>query len=165
MLIASIIRPAAPTDLRAIAEIYNEAVLTTDATMDTEPRSDTDQKHWYDNHGENNPILVLEADGRVVGWASLSKWSDRCGYSGTSEISVYVKEEFRDKGFGKKLIDSSLKEAKKLNHHSVIARITTTNGLSIRLHQGFGFEIIGTLKEVGYKFGKWLDVLIMQKNL
>ena len=95
-----VIRPARPDDLNAITEIYNEAILTTDATFDTEPKTDEEQKTWFTNHGPKNPILVAEQDRTVIGWASLSDWSDRCAYSDTTEISLYVKGNSRGKGIG-----------------------------------------------------------------
>ena len=99
---------AAMKDLGAITEIYNEAVLKTVATFDTEPKTVEKQKPWFESHDSMHPILVAEQDGAIVGWASLSKWSDRCAYSDTAEISVYVKEEHRRKGTGKKLIQEIL---------------------------------------------------------
>src|SRR5208283_4077211 len=97
------IRKAIYTDVPAITGIYNEAILTTTATFDKEPKTTTSQRKWFKAHGPKNPIVVAVADGKVVGWASLSAYSDRCAYAETSEISVYVKESFRNQGLGKKL--------------------------------------------------------------
>lgn len=150
-------------DLGAITEIYNEAVLKTVATFDTEPKTVEEQKPWFESHDLRHPILVAEQDDAIVGWASLSKWSDRCAYSDTGEISVYVKEERRRKGTGKKLIQEILDQGQKVGLHTVVARIAESNEISVRLHEAFGFEHIGTMKEVGRKFGKLLDVYLMQK--
>ncbi len=158
-----IIRPARPDDLNAITKIYNEAILTTDATFDTEPKTDEEQRTWFINHGPKNPILVAELDSTVVGWASLSDWSDRCAYSDTAEISLYVKENSRGKGIGKKLLEEIIQEGEKVGLHTIIARITTGNQQSIHLHENLGFEHIGVMREVGRKFGRLLDVLLMQK--
>ena len=87
------IRPAQISDLNAITEIYNEAIQTTTATFNTEPKTEDEQKVWFDSHGPQYPILVGESDGVVVGWASLSKWPHRRAHSGTVEISLYVKQE------------------------------------------------------------------------
>jgi phosphinothricin acetyltransferase len=157
------IRRAIIKDLKEITDIYNEAILKTDATFDTEIKSIQEQKIWFKNHGIKNPILIAEQNGSVVGWASLSQWSDRCAYSDTAELSLYVKEEYQGKGFGKKLMESILKEGKKTGLHAIIARITQGNKLSIQLHEKFGFEHIGIMKEVGQKFGKRLDVYLMEK--
>ncbi len=158
-----IIRLAMPDDLPAITEIYNEAILTTDATFDTETKTIESQKEWFDGHDSRNPILVSESDNKVVGWASLSKWSDRCAYADTAELSVYVKDGFRGKGIGRKLIGEILGKGEEGGLHTVISRIVAGNHESIHLHEEFGFEHIGVMKEVGHKFGRLLDVHLMQK--
>jgi phosphinothricin acetyltransferase len=157
------IRGAQINDLKDITEIYNWAILNTTATFDTNPKSLDDQMFWFKNHGEKNPIVVAESDEKIVGWASLSKWSDRCAYSDTAEISLYVKEDFMDKGIGKQLMKNIIKIGKSVGFHSLIARITEGNEKSINLHESFGFEHIGIMKEVGKKFGKLLSVYLMQK--
>ena len=157
------VRLAKLDDLNAITEIYNEAILTTDATFDTEPKTKAEQRVWFANHGPKNPILVAELDGAVVGWASLSEWSDRCAYADTAEISLYVKQGFRSRGIGRRLLKSIIQKGEKVGLHTVIARITEGNKQSIRLHESVGFEHIGIMREVGQKFGKLLDVCLMQK--
>jgi phosphinothricin acetyltransferase len=156
-------RPARRNDIGEITEIYNEAILTTVATFDTEIKTLEEQEQWFDDHGVNNPILVAEHDGRCVGWASLSKWSDRCAYSDTAEISVYVRAGWRGKGIGRGLLEAIIAEGAKTRLHTIIARITQGNASSIHLHKSVGFITIGTMKEVSMKFGKRLDVHLMQK--
>ena len=158
-----IIRDASLKDLSDITEIYNEAILNTVATFDTNIKTLDEQRMWFDNHGSKNPIIVAEKNGFVIGWASLSQWSDRCAYSDTAEISLYVKEKYQGKGIGKKLMESIIIEGKKAGLHAIIARITQGNKLSIYLHELFGFKHIGVMKEVGQKFGKRLDVYLMEK--
>lgn len=158
-----IVRCASTEDLKAITEIYNEAILKTVATFDTEPKTLVEQKRWFENHGGRYPVLVAEMDGKIVGWGSLSKWSDRCAYADTVEDSVYVKEEFQGRGIGRQLLEALLIEGKKAGIRTVIARITEGNEISVHLHESLGFKKIGTMKEVGRKFGKLLDVLMMQK--
>jgi phosphinothricin acetyltransferase len=157
------IRQATTADVPAITEIYNEAVLTTDASFDTVPKTIRAQMKWFKEHGSKNPILVAETDNKIVGWASLSKWSDRSAYANTAEISLYIKEAFRYQGIGKILMPAILAAGEKAGLHTIIARITSSNNVSIHLHKQFGFEHIGTMKEVGTKFGKLLDVCMMQK--
>lgn len=157
------IRRAKLDDLNAITEIYNEAILTTDATFDTEPKTNAEQRTWFANHGLKRPILVAELDGAVIGWASLSDWSHHDAYAATVEISLYVKEEFRRRGIGRGLLEAIIEEGEKVGLHTVIARITQGNEESIRLHESIGFEHIGVMKEVGRKFGQLLDVHLMQK--
>lgn len=158
-----IIRKATIDDLPAITEIYNQAILTTTATFDTEPKSLDDQKVWFESHSYKYPLLVAEEDRKVTGWASLSKWSDRCAYSDTAEISLYIDEKQRGKGIGRKLLEAIIREGEKTGIHSIIARIAEGNEVSIHLHQSIGFEHIGVMKEVGRKFGRLLDVHLMQK--
>jgi len=157
------IRYATIKDLDKITKIYNEAILKTVATFDTQIKSLKEQKIWFKNHGPKNPILVAELDRLVIGWASLSQWSDRCAYSDTAEISLYVKEKYQNRGVGKKLMGTVIKEGKKVGLHAVIARITEGNQVSINLHKSAGFKHIGVMKEVGIKFGKRLDVYLMEK--
>jgi len=108
-------------------------------------------------------MLVIEQDKDVVGWAALSRYSTKCAYSNTAEISLYVKIGHHSKGIGKKLIEEIVKEGEKAGLHALIARITEGNQASIHLHELVGFEHAGILKEVGFKFDKLLDVYLMQK--
>lgn len=157
------IRRGKISDLNAITEIYNEAIRTTTATFDTEPKTEGEQKLWFDSHGPRYPILVAESNGVVVGWASLSKWSNPCAYSDTAEISLYVKQEFRGKGIGRRLMEAIVGEGKRGGLHTVIARIAEGNEVSVHLAECSGFRHIGVMKEVGRKFGRMLDVYLMQK--
>jgi len=157
------IRKAVLDDLGTIVAIYNEAILHTVATFDTQTKTLQEQEAWFLAHGPRNPILVAESEREVAGWASLSLWSDRCAYSDTAEISIYVAEKHQGKGIGKRLIGAIVEEGGKVGLHSAIARITEGNQISIDLHRSVGFEPIGVMKEVGRKFGKLLDVYLMQK--
>lgn len=159
----AIIRPATTADLPAITAIYNEAILTTVATFDTEPKSDAERAAWFAAHDEGHPIFVAEIEGAVIGWASLSKWSDRLAYAGTAEISLYVLASHRGQGIGKRLIAAMVLAGEKVGLHTIIARVVAGNQASIRLHETAGFEHIGVMREVGRKFGQLLDVYLMQK--
>ena len=157
------IRKADDADIPAIIEIYNEAILTTTATFDIEPKSIAAQRKWFKAHGIRNPIFVAVIDNNVIGWVSLSEYSTRCAYADTAELSLYVKGSFQNQGIGKKLMQAVLTEGKKVGLHTVISRIAGGNKISIYLHKQFSFKDIGVMKEVGKKFGKILDVYIMQK--
>ncbi len=159
------IRRARSEDLSPISEIYNDAIIKTVATFDTKPKSIEEQKEWFEQHGEKHPILVAEIDNKVVGWASLSAWSDRCAYSETAEISLYIEEGHRGKGIGKKLTETILREGKAAGLHTIIARVTEGNEKNIHILKTYGFFHIGIMKEVGRKFGKLLDVYLLQKIL
>lgn len=157
------IRRATLEDLGAIREIYNEAILKTVATFDTEIKTLKEQKIWFENHGPKYPILVAEKNNLIVAWASLGKWSDKGAYSDTAEISLYVKEEHQGQGIGRKLCEAILKEGQKAGLHTVIARIVEGNEISINLCKSLGFQHIGIMKEVGRKFNRILDIYLMQK--
>ena len=91
------IRKARLEDLKGITDIYNDVIMKTTATFDTEPKTEEEQKRWFREHGVKQPIVVAGEGRLIVGWASLSPWSDRCAYSDTAEISVYVKDGYRGK--------------------------------------------------------------------
>lgn len=159
------IRRAELTDLDAITAIYNEAITTTTATFDLEPKSREDRLEWFRNHDDRHPILVADLEGDVVGWACLSRWSPRAAYNDTAETSFYVKEEQRGKGIGRKLKAAIINAARRLGFHTLIAGVAEGSDASLHLNKSFGFEVIGTFKQVGRKFGKLLDVTYLQKIL
>ncbi|MDD5191227.1 MAG: GNAT family N-acetyltransferase [Dehalococcoidales bacterium] len=160
-----IIRKALPEDIAGITEIYNEAILNTDATFDTQPKTLSEQRKWYKAHGPRNPIMVAEENGVILGWGSLSEWSTRCAYAETAEISLYIRREYRRQGLGKKLMQALINEGKRAGLHTILSRITGGNEVSVKLHRQYGFEHIGTMREVGNKRDKLLDVEMMQLML
>ncbi|HRS38531.1 MAG: GNAT family N-acetyltransferase [Bacteroidota bacterium] len=157
-----LIRPATLQDQPGILEIYNESVLHSTATFDTDPRSPEKQLEWFNRHKANHPVLVAEDDGKIAGWASLSPWSDRCAYDSTVEVSVYLAPEQRGKGLGFQLLQQVTEAGRKAGNHTVISRISSDNLASIRIHEKAGYSTVGTMKEVGFKFGRFLDVVMMQ---
>jgi L-amino acid N-acyltransferase len=159
------IRRAELADVSAITEIYNEAILTTTATFDTEPKTQEDRAHWLQSHDERHPVLVAVIDGKVIGWSSLTRWSDRSAYDATVETSFYVHSKHRGKGVGRMLKSAMIEEARRLKFHTIIARVAEGSLESIHLNQSAGFVHVGTLKEVGRKFDRLLDVHIYQKIL
>lgn len=157
------IRDAVISDLPGITEIYNEAILETVATFDTDPKTNDEQERWFTEHGQANPIVVAEESGIIVGWAALSKWSDRCAYSEAAEISLYVRKHHQGKGIGRKLMKAVLDKGRAAGLHTVLARIAEGNEISVHLHETMGFKHVGIMKEVGKKFNRLLDVYLMQK--
>jgi len=142
--------------------IYNVEVLGSTVTFDLVPRSAEEQRAWMNEHGGVYPVVVAVEDGQVVGFASLSPYRPRPAYSTTVEDSVYVAADTRGKGVGKALVREIVGLAATHGFHAVIARIVGHHDTSIALHRGCGFELVGIEREVGRKFGRWLDVAVMQ---
>lgn len=163
--IVAVIRRAELADLPAITEIYNEAILTTTATFDTELKTVDERRDWFRSHDERHPVIVALLDAQVVGWASITRWSDRQAYDDTAETSFYVKSEFRGRGIGRQLKEAVLAEAQRQRFHTLIARVAEGSDASLHLNERCGFVLVGTLREVGRKFGRLLDVHILQKIL
>ena len=159
------IRPATHADLPGILEIYNDAVLHTTATYDYEPRTLEQRTQWFEERQRDGyPIFVAIDDAqRVTGWSALNPFHARIGYRFTAENSVYVAAEARGKGVGKLLLGPLIEGAKTRGLHAIIAAIDAQNEVSIRLHAGFGFEKVGHFKQTGFKFGRWLDVIYMER--
>jgi L-amino acid N-acyltransferase YncA len=157
-----LIRKATLSDAPAIAEIYNDAILNTTATFDTELKSVENRIEWLGEHSDKYPVLVAEENNTVIGFASMSRWSDRAAYDDTAEISIYIHPAHRDKGIGKQLFKAIIDAGRTGELHCVISRISQGNDKSIYLHKQNGFSTVGVIREVGKKFGEILDVTMMQ---
>ena len=153
-------------DADALRAIYNVEVLESTVTFDLVPRSLAEQVAWIDEHAGGHPALVaVDGDGEVGGFASLSPYRPRPAYATTVEDSVYVNRAQRGRGVGRLLLDELVKLGTTHGFHSVIGRIVGGHEASIALHRSCGFEQAGVEREVGRKFGRWLDVVLMQKLL
>lgn len=157
------IREAGMSDIPAITEIYNEAILNGVATFDTETKTIENRMEWFKQHDGKHPVLVSVYQTEVVAWASLSRWSDRAAYDGTAEVSVYVHKDYRSLGIGSALFKYLVEMAETLGLHYLLSRITQGNDTSIRLHERNGFNTVGVMHEVGHKFGSYLNVTLMEK--
>lgn len=156
------IRPATADDLDAIFEIYEAEVLHGVATFDTEPYSPEQRLAWLDAHAEPiHPAIVADELGVVVGWASLSRFSARCAYDRTAEVSVYVHKEHRGKGVGKALLMELVRLGREAGLGVLLARIAAEQVPSLGLHLALGFQHVGTMRRVGMKFGRVLDVELL----
>ena len=162
---AALLRAATRADLPAINAIYNHYVLHSTATYQTAPSTEEEREAWFEVHGAKHPVIVAEVDGRVVGWGSLSKFHQRQAYENSVEDSVYLHHEFLGRGIGSLVLAELLRLAKEIGHHTVLGGADGAQAASIALHEKFGFEKVSHLKEVGFKFGKWLDVVWLQKML
>lgn len=156
------VRDARKRDLPELLEIYNDAIATLPATFDLEPQTLRERSSWFSEHGGRYPLIVAESEGRILGYASLSNFRDKPGYSKSVEDSVYVHKDARGKRVGSLLMKEILARAVRLGYHTVIAGIVPPNEASVRLHRGFGFVYVGNFREVGFKFSKWQDVAFYQ---
>ena len=152
------VRHATEEDAARIAGIHNQAVLETIATFDTEPRSLPAQIDWLRRHDERHPVFVADAEGEVIGWSSLSPWSDRRAYADTAEVSVYVEPKHQGQGIGRSLLETTVQAAEEAGLHVLLARIADGNPASLALHSRFGFVPVGVMHQVGHKFGRRIDV-------
>lgn len=160
------IRPATAADLDAIFRIYNHEVLHGTATFDTEPIEGARQTAWLRAHEDpRHPALVAVGEGRVVGWGSLSAWSDRCAYARAVEVSVYVDSTARGRGVGRALIDELAVRGRAAGVAVLLARIASESTASLRLFERLGFQRIGTMRRVGEKLGRVLDVELYDRHL
>jgi phosphinothricin acetyltransferase len=162
------LRLVEPEDAEAIRAIYNHEVTSGTNTFDLVTRSLEQQRAWIDRHRGAHPAVVAIAGGareQVVGFAVVSPFRDRAAYATTVEDSVYVHADHRGRGIGRTLLDELLRLAAGHGFHAVIARISSENEASIRLHRSCGFELVGVEREVGRKHGRWLDVVELQRML
>jgi L-amino acid N-acyltransferase YncA len=161
------IRPVADGDAEAIRAIYNPEVLESTVTFDLVPRTLDEQLAWQHERAGAHAVLVAvdDATGELLGYGSLSSYKARAAYATTVEDSVYIRRDQQGRGVGKLLLAELLAVATAHGFHAVMARIVGGHDASIALHARLGFEIVGTEREVGRKFGRWLDVVVMQKLL
>src|SRR5947209_4894562 len=156
------IRAATVGDLPIINAIYNHFVLYSTCTYQTEPETAEGRAAWFANHGAKHPVTVGEVDGKVVAWGSLSRFHARAAYGRTVENSVYVHPDHHRRGYGRALLVDLIERARALGHHAIIALIDAEQAPSVALHAAAGFVEVGLLKEVGFKFNRWLHVVYME---
>ncbi len=161
-----IIRPAQASDLPAITEIFNEAGVGTTASYALDPVSVDDRRAWWEQRtAAGFPVLVLEDDGEVVGYASYAQFRPLAGYARTMEHSVYVTSNRRAAGGGRMLMQALIDYARGRGVHVMIGVVDGANEDSLAFHRRLGFEESGRLPEVGRKFDRWLDVVFVTRIL
>lgn len=160
-----LIRQATEADLEAINAIYNYYVLHCTCTYQTEPETTEDRLAWFDRHGPKHPVVVAEVAGEVLGWGSLSPFHARAAYCHTVENSVYVRHDAHRRGIGSAVLKELIVRATEFGHRTIIGGIDGDQVASIALHAKHGFVQVGHLMQVGFKFGRWLDVFYMQRML
>ena len=161
-----LIRDADKADLPAVLAIHNTNIAASTAIWDTEQVGLDDRLAWFaDRAAAGMPILVAEIDGEVAGYASYGQWRPKSGYRYSVENSVYVDERFQRRGVATTLLTELIARASESGRvHAMIAAIESSNTGSITLHERFGFRTVGELPEVGHKFGRWLDLTLMQRG-
>jgi L-amino acid N-acyltransferase YncA len=153
-------------DADVLRAIYNVEVLESTVTFDLRPRTLAEQLAWIDDHSGGHPAIVaVDATDAVAGFASLTPYRPRPAYSTSVEDSVYVHRDLRGQGVGRLLLGDLVELARDHGFHAVIGRIVGDHDASIALHAACGFEQVGREKEIGRKFNRWLDVVLMQKML
>jgi len=163
MTIDQSLRDALLEDVPAITEIYAHAVLNTVATLDTEQPTIASQTEWFHHHDKDHPVIVAVQDGVVVGWGSLSVWSPKQGYRTTAEASVYIAPDHQGRGIGTALTLELIRRARTVGLHVIVARIASSNEVSLRVARHCGFLLVGTMRESGFKFGEYVDVDVLQR--
>lgn len=160
------LRPATTNDLEGILAIVNHNILYSTALYDYNVKSMEYMQQWFKEKQEAGwPVIVADIKGKVAGYGTYGTFRTKDGYKYTVEHSVYVNEEYHGKGIGKMLLANLITLAAKQGMHSMIAGIDAENKGSIEFHKKFGFREAGLLKEVGFKFNRWLDVVFMELHL
>jgi|SRR5665811_95376 len=155
-------RVAAPSDADAIARIYNEGIEDRVATFETQPRTAADIASWF---GGRHPVVVVEDNGQVLGFAATSTYRPRACYDGIAEFSVYVSRSARGRHVGTIAMQALFEEARKLGFWKLISRVFPENTPSLKLLERLGFREVGTYHRHGKLDGKWRDVVIVEKLL
>ena len=160
------IRDATGQDLAAMLAIYNDVVATSTAVYREEPMTPGEYEQWWRTRvAQGYPVLVAVSVEGVVGFATFGDFRAWPGYRFTVEHSVHVKADRRGGGIGSQLVRELVARATQLGKHVMIAGVDADNAASIRFHERLGFESAAHLRQVGFKFGRWLDLVLMQRIL
>jgi phosphinothricin acetyltransferase len=159
------VRAAVESDVAAIRDIYNYEILHGTATFDVEPKTLEDRLQWLRETQHPHCVVVAEESGSVAGWGCLRPFRAKAAYRFTAENSVYIHHDRRGNGIGGLILARLVQDGRANGFHSIMAGIAEGNEASVRLHRRFGFVDVGTEREVGYKFERWLDVTWMQLML
>ena len=153
------IRNVTQNDASQLTEIYNYYIKNTVITFEKSEINEQEMANRIsENLSENLPWIVFEEDSDLLGYAYASKWKSRCSYRFSVEVTVYLHNEIKGKGFGSQLYKELINQIKELKYHALIGGISLPNEASIKLHEKFGFKKVAHFKEVGYKFNKFIDV-------
>ena len=160
------LRPATQDDLATINSIYNYYVLISTATYQTVPETEEARLAWFrDRDPVRHPVKVVELAGQIVAWGSLSPFGKREALAGTVENSIYIHPDFQRRGLGSLLLQDQILHATAAGHHTIVAAISGEQSGSLALHAVHGFTETGRLREVGWKFDQWLELVYLQRML
>lgn len=158
------IRHARAEDADAICAIYNEGIADR-ATLETEPRTSEERRSWLAARDARHPVVVVESDGVVIGWASLNVFNARDAYRHVADISVYVARDARGRGAGTALLNRLVELARGIGFHKLVLAGFPENAASVALYRRLGFREVGVYREQGLLDGRWVDVLLMERLL
>lgn len=156
------VRVATDIDAPAINAIYNHYVLTSPATFETAEKTVEERVSWLAQHGARYPVLVAEREGVVVGWGSASQWGTRPGWRYTAELSVYVAPDVTGGGVGPAILEALVNACRDAGHHALLAQIIADNEPCLKMVERAGFSRVGTFREVGRKFDRWIDLELVE---
>ena len=152
------IRQAQFTDAEQIAEIYNYYILNTHHTFETEPLCADEMRQRIAETSQDYPFLIAEYEGVIQGYVYATQFKLRQAYKHSVEISIYVRNQAKQKGIGSELYQRLLEELSETDVHALMAGISLPNEASVRFHEKIGYEKVAHFREVGYKLGRWVDV-------
>jgi L-amino acid N-acyltransferase YncA len=156
------LRSATKDDAPAIVELLNHYIATTTSTFLIEPQTIAERMAWFEEHPDKHPIVAVEGEGKLIGWGALSAYNPRPGYRHTAEVSVYLHPDFHRHGIGRALLQELISRARTIGYHVLVANCCTESTASIALHESLAFTRVGTFREIGRKFDRWLDVAVLQ---
>ena len=156
-------RPATLDDAEAIALIYNQGIADRTATFETEPRSVEERRTWLRGLDDRYPVVVVEAGGKVVGWAAAGAYRSRDCYRGIGEASVYVHRDWRGQGVGSLLVAGLIADAERLGLWKLVSRIFVFNEASRALCRKHGFREVGIYEKHAKLDGRWIDCVIVER--
>jgi phosphinothricin acetyltransferase len=160
------ITDATEADLPGLVQIYNEVIATSTAVYSSTPVTVEERRLWWQTRtGQGYPVLIAHDAGGVCGFATFGDFRAWPGYRFTVEHTVHVRADGRSRGVGTALVQALFPRARALGKHVMIAGVDAANAASIRFHERLGFEQAARLREVGYKFDRWLDLVFMQRML
>ena len=159
------LRDATPTDAAVVAAIYNASIPEGDPVLGASLKHKTDARRLMDELGDREALVLLEHDDDMVGWGFVKRYSPRPGYRFCCEILVFVRPDQQRRGYGRRLQQALVERAKAFGYHHLLGRVWGTNAAGLAFHEAFGYEVVGTQRDIGYLDGRWEDVVVLQKVL